>query len=190
MLYMLKDILKTVAVSAPVGIIFSAVILFIFTLKNYSVKNTLPAMANRLKKREFRYKFYFLTYLYIIFSRTIVQRRANYEPLSDVLGGWKIFQHKYTGLDYQVIGNVIMFIPFALLLAAIVNNCNNSLKKNLLICLGSSFAYSLFIELCQLVTKRGTFQISDLVWNTLGGLIGFIIFTLINKLYRKQNQSA
>lgn len=187
---MLKDILKTVATSAPIGIIFSFVILFIIMLKSYSFKKALSAMANSFKKRKFRYVFYYFVYLYIIFSRTVIQRQSNYEPLSDVFGGWTIFQHKYTGLDYQVIGNVIMFIPLTLLLAAVLKQYNFITKKSLLICLGSSFAYSLFIELCQLITKRGTFQISDLVWNTLGGLIGFVIYILINKIYKKRNKSA
>lgn len=190
MFYMLKDILKTVATSAPIGILFSFAILFIVMLRSYSLKKALSAMANSFKKREYRYKFYYLVYLYIIFSRTVIRRQSNYEPLSDVFGGWKIFQHKYTGLDYQVIGNVIMFIPFAILLAAVLNSYNCSLKKNLAICLSCSFIYSLFIELCQLITKRGTFQLSDLVWNTLGGLIGFIIYSLINNIYKKRNKSA
>lgn len=189
MLYMLRDILKTIAVSAPVGILFSFIILFTIGLKDSSFKKNLYSMAQKAKSRSYRYKFYYMIYMYIIFSRTVVCRESNYEPLSDVLGGWKIFQHKYTGLDYQVIGNVIMFIPLTVFLAAILNSRKLSFKKIMMICLSSSFLYSLFIELCQLATKRGTFQLSDLVWNTLGGFIGFLIYSAINKMYKHKKIS-
>ena len=39
-----------------------------------------------------------------------------------------------------------------------------------------SFSFSLGIELCQILFLVGTFQISDLVTNTAGGLIGGIIY--------------
>ena len=39
-----------------------------------------------------------------------------------------------------------------------------------------SFLFSLSIEVCQIILRVGTFQISDLVTNTAGGLIGGIIY--------------
>ena len=39
-----------------------------------------------------------------------------------------------------------------------------------------SFVVSLFIEGCQLFLKIGTFQLTDLVFNSLGGLLGGLIY--------------
>ena len=47
-----------------------------------------------------------------------------------------------------------------------------------------SFSTSIIIELIQLVFCLGTFQVSDLVYNTLGGVMGAIIFATVRKLYR------
>ena len=45
-----------------------------------------------------------------------------------------------------------------------------------------SFLFSLSIEVCQIILRVGTFQISDLVTNTAGGLIGGIIYWSYYKL--------
>ena len=43
-----------------------------------------------------------------------------------------------------------------------------------------AFLSSLTIELLQLFLRLGTFQISDLFFNTMGGLAGGIIYFLVN----------
>ena len=43
-----------------------------------------------------------------------------------------------------------------------------------------AFLSSLTIELLQLFLRLGTFQISDLFFNTIGGLAGGIIYFLVN----------
>ena len=43
-----------------------------------------------------------------------------------------------------------------------------------------AFLSSLTIELLQLFLRLGTFQISDLFFNTIGGLVGGIIYFLVN----------
>ena len=42
-----------------------------------------------------------------------------------------------------------------------------------------SFALSCSIEIFQLLFRVGTFQLSDLFFNTLGGLIGFFVYKII-----------
>jgi hypothetical protein len=39
-----------------------------------------------------------------------------------------------------------------------------------------SFELSLVVELLQLVTKVGSFDVDDLMLNTLGGLFGFFVY--------------
>ena len=45
-----------------------------------------------------------------------------------------------------------------------------------------AFLSSLTIELLQLFLRLGTFQISDLFFNTIGGLAGGIIYFLVNAM--------
>ncbi len=42
-----------------------------------------------------------------------------------------------------------------------------------------AFYFSAIIEFLQLFLRLGTFQISDFVYNTLGGILGVILYKLI-----------
>ena len=58
--------------------------------------------------------------------------------------------------------------------------------KALLRTLLSSLCFSAFIELNQLIFSKGTFQFSDIVYNTLGGVLGAVIFIIINLIIEKK----
>lgn len=68
--------------------------------------------------------------------------------------------------------NVIMFIPFGILLPLLWKK-GTGLKETVFI----SFLFSLLIEVSQLFNFRAT-DIDDLLMNTLGGLIGYLIYHL------------
>ena len=73
------------------------------------------------------------------------------------------------------IENILLFIPFGFLLSCIWKKYDVLWKTAL-----SGFAFSLMIELSQLFNRRVT-DIDDLLMNTLGALIGWIIFRLLKK---------
>lgn len=75
---------------------------------------------------------------------------------------------------YLVVGNIAWFVPFGFLLPMIWQK----LKSFYIIPLG--FLLSLIIEISQLVTGKGMFEIDDLVLNTLGTAVGCLIY----KIYR------
>jgi glycopeptide antibiotics resistance protein len=47
-----------------------------------------------------------------------------------------------------------------------------------------SFVLSLTIELSQLFMKVGCFDVDDLLLNTMGGMIGFVAFSICNVMRR------
>jgi len=49
-----------------------------------------------------------------------------------------------------------------------------------------SFELSLLVELIQLVTKVGSFDVDDIILNTIGGAIGYIVYKVVRGWwYRK-----
>lgn len=68
--------------------------------------------------------------------------------------------------------NVLLFVPFGFLLPILWNSFSKGIRTTLL-----GFAFSLLIELSQLLTFRVT-DIDDLITNTLGTLIGNLIALL------------
>ena len=76
-----------------------------------------------------------------------------------------------------VIENVLLFIPYGFLY-----RWNFRQTGTVWRCLLLGAVTSLGIELMQLVTARGYFQIDDILTNTLGALIGGILFRVVAKL--------
>ena len=85
------------------------------------------------------------------------------------------FQNGITKWYSDTILNVIVFIPMGLYVSYFIKH--KKFLKALLI----SFGASLFIEVFQLFTLMGSYQSEDLIVNTLGGIIGYLIYKLIYK---------
>ena len=132
----------------------------------------------------FRKMFYLVFCCTMILFRTLINRSITINPLEDVWGVWSIYKYDanigQTILTTECIENVILFIPYIILVF-----CNfrhrlfrkklkgyQIIKQSFII----SFASSFVIESLQLILHVGTFQISDLFFNTLGGIIGGIIY--------------
>ena len=74
----------------------------------------------------------------------------------------------------NVLGNVALFIPLSIIL---LNYCKCLNNTNIIFI---SFLTSFSFELIQLSTGCGFFDIDDILLNTLGGIIGLIIYRLFN----------
>lgn len=111
-----------------------------------------------------------------VFSRLT---RGKMDSLSNIYDGWLIKRYPYS-FDLTPLENILMFIPFSFLLCFfLVKYKNFSTKTSLTISSVFTLLLSLIIEFSQLYLQIGTFQISDIVYNTLGGMIGGLIFILI-----------
>ena len=73
----------------------------------------------------------------------------------------------------NVFGNVIGFMPCGFFLPVISRRSRKWYNTFLL-----SFLLSLTIETVQLVFKVGSFDVDDLFLNTLGGILGFIMYRI------------
>ena len=73
-------------------------------------------------------------------------------------------------------GNVVSFIPFGLFLPLLAHRCRRFGYVTML-----SFDFSLMVELIQLISKVGSFDVDDLLLNTIGGALGYICFLLADR---------
>lgn len=80
----------------------------------------------------------------------------------------------WTSLE-GIILNILLFIPFGYLLPSLFPR----LRWWQVVLLG--LAFSLCIELLQLITKLGYADVDDLINNTLGAAIGWLCYKLILK---------
>lgn len=93
---------------------------------------------------------------------------------------------KYSGFLHTMInifGNIIIFVPFGILLAEIFPKTRNILKI-----LGITFATSFFVEFIQFFIGRSV-DIDDLILNLLGSVIGYFIWKKIIRFkFAKKNR--
>ena len=84
----------------------------------------------------------------------------------------------------NVFFNILAFAPFAFLASA------SSSKTSFLKILGISFLLSLGFEAFQIFTAWGGFATMDLICNTLGGAVGFILFVIFDWIRKQCFQEA
>lgn len=89
------------------------------------------------------------------------------------------YYDRINGFD-NLFGNVLAFMPLGILIPVSFSGIDRFWMILL-----HSFWLSLCIELFQLVSHFGAFDVDDILLNTLGGLLGFFVFLIIRFLYRK-----
>ena len=124
----------------------------------------------------------------MILFRTLLNRNMWVNPLSNVLGNWGIHQADGT-ISTEPIENFILFIPFIVILFWLyrekIFGKGFTLKKTVWISAKITFLFSLSIEMMQLLFRLGTWQVSDLVYNTSGGIFGGILYYLGHKIVKE-----
>ena len=134
----------------------------------------------KFKKSVFFRKLFLLTFVtsFILF-RTLLNRNLWMNPLSNVMGGWGIWEtvNGEQKLTTECIENVIMMVPFsATVILTFRKKIGNRLKKILCFSGNIAFEFSLMIEILQLLLRLGTFQLSDIFYNTVGGVLGGLMY--------------
>lgn len=106
--------------------------------------------------------------------------RYNLVPFQEILRFWNYRQQLgFTAAFLNLTGNVIGFMPFGFLLP--VMSCRMS---RFWITVPLGFFLSLGVETIQLFTRVGSFDVDDLMLNTLGALLGYLLFLLLNGIRR------
>lgn len=144
-------------------------------------KPMMLAWLGKFKKDEhFRELFFWLFLTVIILFRTLLNRKLWANPLSNVMEGWQFIDDK-GNVVVDSIENIIMLIPWTWLLIA-VRNKKNAVRRPVMYAVKSGFLFSISIEMLQLILRLGTFQLSDICYNTLGGMIGGVMFWITMRI--------
>jgi len=74
----------------------------------------------------------------------------------------------------NLVGNIIGFSPFGFILPLLLKRFQKLRKVTM-----ATFFLSLTFEVIQLVFEFGSFDVDDLILNTLGGILGYIPFKIL-----------
>jgi glycopeptide antibiotics resistance protein len=123
---------------------------------------------------------YLLTLLWLTLfklSYDIPSILANYQTRS--LNLIPFVTYGQTGIS-ETVSNVVTFIPFGLLLSL---NFKKAALWRLLIVV---FGFSVAVETLQFILAIGTTDVTDVVTNTFGGLVGIVLYRLANKIVKAE----
>ena len=90
-----------------------------------------------------------------------------------------VYYIKLYGIRSNLIGNILLFVPIGLLLP-ILSQWYKKWHKMLIV----GFCLSLVIEGIQGITRRGYFDIDDLILNTIGTMVGWMLWKTITSFWR------
>lgn len=120
----------------------------------------------------------FVTYLLVLLQIVFLSREAGSRDGIDL----RIFG-TFTGNargDSYVLENVLLFIPLGILIPSVMNKFRSFRS-----CVLFGFMLSCLIEGAQLISKRGYCQIDDIIMNTLGCGIGFLVWKVVEYNYKR-----
>lgn len=183
MIDILKSIITNIltAIYQPFWFSFLLSVLFMFVYKSYpSFKIALKQWINWFKSESsFRKMFFLVFYTTMILFRTLLNRNMWANPLSNVLGNWTIYNEKGE-LTTECLENLALFFPFTVLLLWTyrekILGGKVSLGRAMWKSVEITFLFSFTIEMLQLFLRLGTWQLSDIFYNTLGGAVGGVVY--------------
>jgi len=122
----------------------------------------------------------FIIYILILLRLTVFRFVTPYEErqlnlilfvdLIEVYNSSELFTFLWLFL-----GNIGWFVPFGFLLPIILK-ASGFLKVIII-----SFLFSLVIETVQFFSRRGVAELDDLILNTIGAAIGYLLFILVKR---------
>ena len=132
---------------------------------------------------KYSYRFLFLLSIAVILYATLYREAGQGDLELRLFWTIKRAWSEHSGYYwYLILGNIALFMPFGFFRPIL------RLRLRKWYCmLGMTFLLSLMIEITQLLTRVGSFDVDDLILNTSGGILGYLLFYIINKVRRKWN---
>lgn len=189
----IKHILKAIYQPFLFALVLSVFVLFfIMFLEKYndgSIKDKIIMALKEWKDRflaqkKFRRAFYLVFFLIMILFKTLLNRDMWANPVYDVIGVWGLHRKDGT-FTTEIFENIALFIPMMFFLLLFLETTSKKTSKFLIVMGRSiviSFIFSLVIEMLQLMLRLGTWQLSDICFNLIGGIIGGLLYWITAKI--------
>lgn len=132
----------------------------------------------------------FLLYLGVLLKITVFRSSFGSYPLCShgqielipFVGLIQIFHNSVRVFLYLFVGNLIWFVPLGILLPLLTKVQRSTILWG--------FLLSLYIEVSQYIFGTGVSEVEDLILNTAGTAIGYGLFLLLRKVWRRRKKSC
>ncbi len=127
---------------------------------------------------------YLLVLAYLLFFASSYGRTqesshgVNLKPFQEITRYWKGWQSITEELFVRnIIGNIVAFVPMGFFVSVL------SKRKNwVILAIAWTYLLSMTAEFLQFLTKVGSFDLDDVILNTIGGMLGVLLFAITRRL--------
>lgn len=119
-----------------------------------------------------------------IFGRTVAfdEYRYNLKPFAEITRYFtRVKEKDYLMFFINIVGNIALFVPFGFLFPFVSEKRNYKRSVNFFVSLLVTVLFCVLIEGIQLVTKVGVFDVDDIIMNTFGSIVGYILHRMVRK---------
>lgn len=102
--------------------------------------------------------------------------RYNLVPFKEIERFWIYRQELGVHSFFNLAGNILGFMPAGFFIPMLWEE-----KKGFLFTVSVTFQMSLTVEVLQLLFRVGSFDVDDLILNTLGGILGYFLLKKIER---------
>lgn len=123
---------------------------------------------------------YLAVALYLMFFSESLDRemisdsyRYNLTPFQEIERFWNMrTSYGWHVTIINLVGNIVCFMPFGFLLPTV---SRKKIFKNVVTVTLFALLFSIGIETVQLLLKVGAFDVDDILLNTIGGFLGYVV---------------
>ena len=138
--------------------------------------------VNRIVGRVLLVAYFALLIFFVFFSDELGRkmgtgvRRMNTHPFNEIRRFWAMrYTYGWKTTLMNLGGNILIFVPFGFLIPM---SSKNKITRNFFVVTLLSVIFSGTIEVIQILTKVGAFDIDDIILNTAGAIIGYIVYAI------------
>ncbi len=135
---------------------------------------------NRLLLWRIAFALYLILLFYLLFFSEAFGRTERYETPQYNLELFREIRRYVFGAGVHsrlfwvnIVGNIVAFVPFGYLLQRIYKK-----PRGFLFAMAMTYLCSLSVEFLQLISRVGIFDLDDIILNSIGGLLGFILYCI------------
>lgn len=182
-----SDIVRLAKDYLTLGIVAVIILAILFSLGYFFVYKKLMKGSKSFSKRRAILAVLSVCYAVVVFGAVFMSRGGHFssyslQPFSSYFAAWN--QWSMSGWR-NIVLNILLFVPLGVLLPLWSKRLQKAWAAVL-----CGFLVSLSIELAQLLTARGVFEVDDLINNTFGTWIGYGVFKLVLTTFTRQKSGA
>lgn len=159
------------------------IIITLFLIGYFLIYKKIMKGTNKLNASKVGLWSIFIIYMVIVLGATIGDRVSMYESVNlHLFSSYKDAYNSFSMIEWRnIILNILMFVPLGFMMPLLFEKCKKWYITYLI-----GFGVTVFIEVLQLISKRGIFEVDDIINNALGCIIGYGIVKIFILIYEKK----